>query len=311
VMEPVIEILGLVKKYQEHFWSPQRTVLRGLDLSVQPGEIFGFLGPNGAGKTTTIKAIVGLIRPSAGTVRVFGGDPWITATKRRIGFLPESPYFYDYLTGREFLRFCGRLAGLDGKPLTDRIGSLLERIGMTGSADLQMRKYSKGMLQRIGLAQALINDPLLVVLDEPLTGLDPLGRADFKAIILELKQHGATVFFSSHVLPDAEAVCDRVAIISRGRLLRTGSLHELLRTRTRAIELSASGVGRDLFRQLADFAQSGRAIETGVVLQYPDQAAVARALELLRNSGAAVQSIVPRQESLEEYFAREVERDEQ
>jgi ABC-2 type transport system ATP-binding protein len=308
-MEPVISVSGLTKKYQQHFWSPQLTVLNGLNLTVQPGEIFGFLGPNGAGKSTTIKAIVGLILPSAGSIRVFGGDPWSIAVKRRIGFLPESPYFYDYLTGREFLLFCGRLSGLRGRELAARAGRLLEQVGMANSADLQMRKYSKGMLQRIGLAQSLVNQPQLLVLDEPLTGLDPLGRAEFKAIILDLKQRGTTVFFSSHVLPDAEAVCDRVAIISRGRLLQTGTLHELLQARTSSIELTCSGCGDGQLPALSALAASTRRAGNELVLRLADQAAVDRALRLVIGGGGTVRSIVQVQESLEEYFSREVERD--
>ncbi|HTY07685.1 MAG TPA: ABC transporter ATP-binding protein, partial [Candidatus Edwardsbacteria bacterium] len=257
-MEPAIEITRLTKAYRRHFYSPSLPVLRGLDLLVQQGEVVGFLGPNGAGKSTTIKAIVGLIRPSAGTVRVFGRDPWTPDAKRRIGFLPESPYFYDYLTGREFLGLCAGLAGVPAAAARSRIGELLERVGISDHADVQLRRYSKGMLQRVGLAQALVNEPALVVLDEPLTGLDPLGRADFKEIIIDLKRRGAAVFFSSHVLPDAEAICDRVAIISRGRLLRTGAMRDLLQARTRSLELVCGNVPEQLYPALAALARSAR-----------------------------------------------------
>jgi ABC-2 type transport system ATP-binding protein len=308
-MNHPIFINQLYKTYQQHFWTPRQTVLQGLDLTVEAGEIFGFLGPNGAGKSTTIKAIVGLIQPTAGTVRIFGQDPRLAIARRQVGFLPENPYFYDYLTGREFLRFCGRLFGLSGKALDTKIDGLLEMAGMDDRADYQMRKYSKGMLQRIGLAQSLINDPELVVLDEPLTGLDPLGRAEFKDIILGLKRRGATVFFSSHILPDAETVCDRVAIINQGRLLRTGNLHDLLRTRTDSIEFTCGGIDRKRFDQLRSFALAAREANGEFILQYPDQPSVDRAIKLVGATRGAIRGIVPRQESLESYFAREVGRD--
>ncbi|MDI6741002.1 MAG: ABC transporter ATP-binding protein [Candidatus Edwardsbacteria bacterium] len=299
-----------MKVFQQHFWTAKRNALQGLDLEVRSGEVFGFLGPNGAGKTTTIKAIVGLIRPTAGTARVFGKDPWTADAKRLIGFLPETPYFYDYLTGREFLRFCGQLFGIYSKSLESKIGGLLERVGLADQADCQMRKYSKGMLQRIGLAQALINEPELLVLDEPLTGLDPLGRKEFKDIILALKQQGKTVFFSSHILPDAETVCDRVAIISRGRLLRTGYLHELLKARIESIEFTCSGIDFRIYEQLKKLASSALEVERDFMLNFPDQSAVNEAVRIVNTAGGIVKSIVPQQESLEAYFAREVEKDE-
>ena len=201
--------------------------VHGIDLTVPVGQITAIIGPNGAGKTTTIKMLMGLIYPTSGQARIFGhpvGDP---AAKAKLGFLPESPYFYDYLTSREFLSFYGHLFGLWGAALNKRVDELLDLVGMTHARDLQLRKFSKGMLQRVGIAQALINDPELVVLDEPMSGLDPIGRKEVRDLIFRLKESGKTVLFSSHILHDAELLCDRVAILRRGTVVRTGRVTEL------------------------------------------------------------------------------------
>ena len=203
--------------------------LQGLNLHVEEGEIFGFLGPNGSGKTTTMKILMGLIYPTSGRARLFGKPIGSVDVKAMIGFLPESPYFYDYVTADEFLTFYGQLFGRRGAPLRRRIDELLELVGLSGSHRTRLRSFSKGMLQRIGLAQALINDPTLVVLDEPMSGLDPIGRKEFRDLILHLKALGKTVFFSSHILSDAETLCDRIGIIINGQLRETGRLDELLR----------------------------------------------------------------------------------
>ena len=178
------------------------TALDSLDLTVESGEVFGYLGPNGAGKSTTISLLLGLIRPTSGTATIFGLDPTRNETRSRIGYLPESPVFYDQLTGREFLRFCGKLCGLRGKDLEARSTRLLEEVGLAHAGDLQIRRYSKGMNQRVGIAQALLHDPELVILDEPMSGLDPIGRAEVRDLILRLKKRGKTVFFSTHIIPD-------------------------------------------------------------------------------------------------------------
>jgi ABC-2 type transport system ATP-binding protein len=281
-----------------------------LTLEVEPGQIFGFLGPNGAGKTTTIKTLMGIIRPSQGRALVFGKNSWETGPKQKIGFLPESPYFYDHLTGREFLNFCGRLFNINGAALKDRARELLALVNLTPAADLQRRKYSKGMLQRIGLAQALINDPELVVLDEPLTGLDPLGRKEFKDIILDLKSKGKTVFFSSHILPDAEMVCDQVAIINKGKLLRAGNLNQLLNAKIKAVEFGCRNISPKTEKLLLELSFSTSRVQEQWLFNLKQESDVPRALEVISQNGGQVVSIVPQKESLEEFFAREVAQDE-
>jgi ABC-2 type transport system ATP-binding protein len=305
-MTAVIQIKGLYKTYQKHFWMPRQTVLKGLNLEVEAGQIFGFLGPNGAGKTTTIKTLMGIIRPSAGRALLFGKDPWDIEPKQRIGFLPESPYFYDYLTGLEFLVFCGRLFNISSVVLKSRIQELLALVNLSYAADLQMRKYSKGMLQRIGLAQALINDPQLVVLDEPLTGLDPLGRKEFKDIILNLKARGKTVFFSSHILPDAEMVCDAVAIINKGKLLQVGNLADLLNARIKAIELNCRNIPEETAGKMKSRSLSSNTINGQWQFNLKAEADISGAIDLVKAAGGDIISVIPQKESLEEYFSREV-----
>src|SRR6476659_8847090 len=208
----------LTKTYRPTWpWQSPATVLSDVSFSVGFGEIFGFLGPNGAGKTTTMKIILGLVQATTGSVELLGA-PWTNVqVHKRIGYLPESPYFYDYLTAEEFLCFYGKLAGLDRETIQKRIPQLLERVSLAEARHRQLRKFSKGMLQRIGLAQALIHDPELVILDEPMSGLDPIGRKEVRDLILGLRDQGKTVFFSSHIISDVEMICDRVGILARGR----------------------------------------------------------------------------------------------
>jgi len=235
-MEFAIEIEGLCRSFKMHFWQKKKEVLKEIFLKVNKGEVFGFLGPNGAGKTTTIKILTGLINPDKGRVEIFGFPPNSIEAKRRIGFLPESPYFYEHLTGYEFLKIHSMLC--NKPPDRERLLKLLERVGLKNALELPLRKYSRGMLQRIGIAQALVGEPDLLILDEPLTGLDPIGRKEIKDLILELKKNGKTVFFSSHILPDAEAVCDRIGIIIEGRIMEVGTLDELLKKGTKTDELT-------------------------------------------------------------------------
>ena len=220
----VIEISGLVKSFKGHLGLGRKVAVSGLDLSVGRGEIFGLLGPNGAGKTTTLKAMIGLLRPDAGSVRLFGRPPSDVSARARIGFLPENPYFYDYLTAPEFLDFYGRLHGFGRAERRRRVEATLERVGLDAGRSQALRKFSKGMVQRLGLAQAILHDPDLVILDEPMSGLDPIGRRDVRDLILELREAGKTVFFSSHILQDAELICDRVGIVVEGRLRHLGVL---------------------------------------------------------------------------------------
>ncbi|HBZ85724.1 MAG: hypothetical protein A2509_07035 [Candidatus Edwardsbacteria bacterium RIFOXYD12_FULL_50_11] len=308
-METVIQIKDLTKVIQPHFWSKKQMILQGLDLEVHSGEIFGFLGPNGAGKTTTIKSLMGIIGPTSGQIRILGRGPRDTAVKQQVGYLPETPYFYDHLTGREFLNFCGRLFAIPKNDLRAKTNRLLALVKMEEAADRQLRKYSKGMLQRIGLAQALINDPKLVVLDEPLTGLDPMGRKEFKDIIAGLKEKGTTVFFSSHILPDAETICDRVAIINKGKVLRVGRLDELLDAKLRSVELICRGLTAEGLNKIKKPASTSNQNGDEHILTFPEMSPANNAVREVLASGGQVVSLNPLKESLEEYFAREVSKD--
>jgi len=306
--EFVVQTEQLSKVFRVGFWGKKVTAVDGINLEVRPGEVFGFLGPNGAGKTTTLKILMGLIYPTSGQAWLFGrglGDP---QTKARLGFLPESPYFYDYLTSREFLGFYGHLFGLWGAGLDKRIDELLDLVGMTHAKDLQLRKFSKGMLQRVGIAQALINDPELVVLDEPMSGLDPIGRKEVRDLILRLKESGKTVLFSSHILHDAEVLCDRVAMILKGRLVACGRVNDLLdQGANHQVELVVDRLtpeGLDHLRPLTDkvVMQGDRML---VVLKSQQQ--VGGALEIIRAAKASLVSLNPQKGSLEDLFIREVE----
>ncbi len=240
--EPLaIAIRGLSKSYRSDFWKRPHLALQGLDLDVAKGEIFGFIGPNGAGKTTTIKILVGLHAASAGTVALFGQPHDEAASRARLGFLPERPYFYQHLTARELLAFYGDLLGVDSRVLKSRVGQLLERVDLSRVADDPLGSYSKGMLQRVGLAQALLGDPDLVILDEPMSGLDPLGRALVRDIILEERDAGRTVFFSSHILHDVETLCSRVALLIGGQRKGVGTVAELIGDQVRFVELVVRG----------------------------------------------------------------------
>ena len=307
-MEPVIEIEGLCKNFRAGFWRRRMRVLHSLDLVVHRGEIFGYLGPNGAGKTTTLKLLTGLILPTAGSAHIMGRDLTDVAAKQHIGFLPENPYFYDYLTGREFLDFCGRLFGLTASDRRDRISRLLRLTEMEGAAHLQLRKYSKGMLQRLGLAQALVNDPLLVILDEPMSGLDPLGRKAMRDIILQLKAEGRTIFFSSHILPDVEVLCDRVGILVAGRLRDVGRLDQILKTETESIELTLKHVPAEVLATLQGLSQAPVLEQPdGVLIRLPDEQRLDMALRAALAAGARVVSVTPQRVTLEAHFLREVQ----
>src|SRR5919204_4511967 len=225
---PAIEINGLEKTYTVGFLrKKERQALKPFQLTVETGEIFGYLGPNGAGKTTTLKILMGLIFPTAGSAKILDLHMWDPRVKAQIGFLPEQPYFYDYLTARELLEYYAQLSGVDARSRKPRVDSVLDRVSMTDSANVQLRKFSKGMLQRIGIAQAILHDPKVVFLDEPMSGLDPIGRREVRDLIEGLRQDGKTVFFSTHILSDAEALCDRVAILHRGELRGVGAVADL------------------------------------------------------------------------------------
>lgn len=286
-------------------WHRSSTVLSDVSLSVTKGEIFGFLGHNGAGKTTTMKILLGLLRPTSGRVDVLGAPAGDVATHRKLGYLPEAPYFYDYLTAEEFLEFYGKLAGMSHDAIQSRIPILLEQVGLQEAQHRQLRKFSKGMLQRIGLAQALIQDPELVVLDEPMSGLDPMGRKEVRDLILTLREQGKTVFFSTHILSDVEMVCDRVGILAKGKMLALGKVEDLIDAHlAQSIEVVCDGViGKQIepVQRLAlRILQSG----TRCLMVLPGHECLDEILEALRRAGAKLVSIIPHKGSLEELFVQ-------
>lgn len=289
-------------------WQSPVTVLSELSLSVGMGEVFGFLGPNGAGKTTTLKILLGLIRKTSGRAEVLGAPVGDVAVHRRIGFLPESPYFYDYLTAEEFLHFYGRLAGMGDVRLRERVTSLLEMLGLAGARHRQLRKFSKGMLQRIGLAQALIHDPELVILDEPMSGLDPIGRKEVRDLILHLREQGKTVFFSTHIIPDVEMLCDRVAVVVKGKVVASGHVDDLInRGRTQSVEIVCEGLRNNALDPVRSYVT--RVIDRGMqsLLLLPDSERLDELLGTLRAMGGKLISVTPHKESLEELFVRQVQ----
>ncbi|HEX7139477.1 MAG TPA: ABC transporter ATP-binding protein [Vicinamibacterales bacterium] len=296
----------LTKDYAIGFWRkrPYRALDR-LTIGVQAGEVFGFLGPNGAGKTTTLKLLMQLVYPTAGRAEILGRPVGDLDVKRRIGYLPENPYFYDHLTAEELLTY---FAGLFGyKARRARASRLLDQVGIGAERRLQLRKFSKGMLQRVGIAQALINDPELVILDEPMSGLDPLGRRDVRTLILELRDRGCTVFFSSHVLSDAEALCDRVAILAKGRLVAEGRLTEMLAFRARGWELIVAGASdaaieraRPGARRIVRIGEGRYSLE--LALEPPPEALLGQ----LTATGARLVSLNPLRETLEDFFVEHV-----
>jgi ABC-2 type transport system ATP-binding protein len=301
---PAIQASGLSKAYPVgHIRRQLRPALQGLELRVERGEVFGYLGPNGSGKTTTLKILLGLVRPDAGTASVLGRPHDDPGWKSRAGYLPEHPYFYDYLTATEYLDYAGRLCGLAAGERRERAGALLRRVGLDGSASVPLRRFSKGMSQRIGLAQALINDPEVVFLDEPMSGLDPLGRRLARDVILELKERGKTVFFSTHILPDAEALCDRVAVLHGGRLLSVGRLDEILRIDVAHMELLASG--GDLSEGAPTGVRAPRRLGERWSIQVAEES-LAPAIDWCGARGARILSVQPIRQTLEDFFMKEL-----
>ena len=303
----VIDVKDLRKTYRTPFRRKKVEALRGVTFEVERGHIFGFVGPNGAGKTTTIRTLMGLIRPSGGNATILGHAIPSRAARFKVGFLPESPYFYDYLTIGELLDLAGRLFGMTAHDRDKRANMLIERVGLERARTQSLKKFSKGMLQRAGLAQALMNDPELVVLDEPTSGLDPIGRKEVRDLILELRDQGKTVFFSSHILTDIEAIADRVAIIARGQLQAHGTPSELV-NRTRlgvdVIVHLAGDVG-----DLAANASHVRRVGDELALTLPADADVDAWLARARELGAKVISVDPRHETLEDLFMQKVARE--
>jgi ABC-2 type transport system ATP-binding protein len=295
-----IEILGLEKTYMVGFWRKRpKHALQPLHLTVEDGEIFGFLGPNGAGKTTTLKMLMGLVFPTAGTARILGKDWTDPEVKAQIGFLPEQPYFYDYLTAHELLDYYGQLSGVPAKDRKNRVEEVLQRVGLTDIKGIQLRKFSKGMLQRVGIAQAILHNPRLVFLDEPMSGLDPLGRREVRDLMLQLQQEGKTVFFSTHILSDAEALCDRVAIINQGELRGVGAVEELTKSVQGKVEVIWQGtqIPASLKALGAEFHLTGDTVRAVVAENQQDAA-----IDALRRERLRLISIIPLRTSLESYF---------
>jgi ABC-2 type transport system ATP-binding protein len=305
-MSAAIVARKLTHHYRRHFWSRPTRALEALDLEVQEGEIFGYLGANGAGKTTTIKILVGLQRQTAGEATIFGTDCRKPAARRLLGFQPENPYFYEYLSAAEALRFYGALCGLDRSRRAGRAEELLDFVGLGAARDVRVGDFSKGMRQRLGIAQALIHEPRLVILDEPMSGLDPVGRKQVRDLIRRLRDDGLTVFFSSHILGDVEMVADRVGLLVRGRLHAAGTLEELLQTRVRGVEVVAEGVPAQARQELTARAAAHQASGADrLLLQYDGWDAADEAVAAVVRSGGRLRAVRPERESLEEYFMRE------
>jgi ABC-2 type transport system ATP-binding protein len=302
---PAIKIEGLTKDYAVGFWRKKmRRSLDHLDLEVNEGEAFGFLGPNGAGKTTTLKLLMGLIFPSSGSAQVRGRSIADAGMHREIGYMPEQPYFYDYLTARELLDYFARFFGYRASGRRERIEKFLELVGLAGSADVQLRKFSKGMLQRVGIAQAILHDPLVIFLDEPMSGLDPVGRREVRDIILELKKQGRTIFFSTHILSDAEMLCDRVAVLVGGKLQGVGVPREIVSLQVYGMEILFEARAGGLLPQKV----TERATRTGD--RYRIEVAetdVYAALQELKTSQARILSVAPLRPTLEDYFFKLVD----
>jgi ABC-2 type transport system ATP-binding protein len=309
--EFAVEIDSLSKDYETGFLRKKKPrALDGLTLNVARGRIFGFLGGNGAGKTTTIKLLIGLIFPTEGSAKVLGHDIADVRMHRSIGYCPENPYFYDYLTAFELMDYFGRLFGYEQATRKDKTYELLTAVGLDEKDwKRQLRKYSKGMLQRVGLAQALINDPAIVFLDEPMSGLDPVGRREVRELIAGLRDKGTTVFMSTHILSDIEALCDEVAILRKGRLAASGDLNELLEKQagSRVLEISVQGVDAEAIREKIDFIAGATltAEPHGVVIQVVDESDIDAVLAVTRPAGGRLASIQPVKQSLEELFVKE------
>jgi len=301
-----LQVEEVRKSFRNDISLARREVLHGVTFYAGSGEILGFLGPNGAGKTTTIKILLGLAKPDSGLVRVFERPAGDRSVMARIGYLPENPYFYPHLTLKEFLLFCGRMSGVDTRSLARVSEATAERVGLAASLDLRLKGFSKGMLQRAGLAQAILHDPDLLILDEPFSGLDPLGRAMVRDILIELKGSGKTIFFSSHILPDMEALCDRTCIIREGVIVRSVGLDELLRLEKGRVEVTARRCGGEALETIEDYIES--TVERGEDLELlvKSREFVRAVVQGLYNHGAEIVSIEQQHATLEEIFIDEI-----
>lgn len=302
----MIDVRELTKTYRTPFRRKKVQALRGVTFQVQRGHIFGFVGPNGAGKTTTIRTLMGLIRPTGGTATILGHSIPSRTARFKVGFLPESPYFYDYLTITELLDLVGRIFGLSSAERTKRADALIERVGLSRARGQYLKKFSKGMLQRAGLAQALMNDPELIVLDEPTSGLDPIGRKEVRDLILELRDQGKTVFFSSHILTDIEAIADQVAIVARGQLQAMGAPGELVKRTVLGVDITVRLAAEAAADALVTGATRIRRSGSELAVTLPAEADVDAWLATARSLGAKLVAVEPRHETLEDLFMREI-----
>jgi ABC-2 type transport system ATP-binding protein len=304
-MNQIIKTIDLTKEFQPSFSFRKIAALTELSLEVKRGEVFGFLGPNGAGKTTTFKLLVGLLHPTRGKIFLWGEDHYKIELKSKIGFLPESPYFYNYLKAKEYLHLCGQLFGINAKERHNKIDTLLERMGLKDHKNALIKTYSKGMLQRLGLAQALIHDPELLILDEPMSGLDPLGRKEVRDIMLELKAQGKTIIFSTHILSDVETVCDRVGIIIKGKLSDCGPVENLLNPKIKSFEIYIKGLSIETINNLRErglpLIQRGE--ETFIRIE---EVNVNDLLHDLLKKGGELISLIPRKETLEDLYVSQI-----
>ena len=307
--EAAVRTRALSKDFLVGFWRPKPyRALDSLSIDVARGDVFGFLGPNGAGKTTTLKLLMQLVFPTSGDVEILGRPAGDVDVRRRIGYLPENPYFYDHLTAEELLDYYGRLFGMPAADRRRRVSATLDRVGISAERRMALRKFSKGMLQRVGLAQALLNDPEVLFLDEPMSGLDPLGRRDVRALMLELRDQGRTIFFSSHILSDAEALCSRVAIVAKGRLAAAGRLSDLQEFSVRGWELVMSGVPAAAIERIRPRTRRVVAVSGDqYVIDLPPDGKPEEMLRELTGAGATLVSLNPLRETLEDVFVRRVE----
>ncbi|MCP2519103.1 ABC transporter ATP-binding protein [SCandidatus Aminicenantes bacterium Aminicenantia_JdfR_composite] len=300
-----LEIRELYKSFKTGFIPRKKEILKGISLSVKKGNIYGYLGPNGAGKTTTIKTILGLIFPDKGEIKIFGKNHLDIKAKQKIGFLPENPYFYDYLTAYEFLNFYARLSNSNRKDNSKKINDLLNLVGLSAHSNLQLRKFSRGMLQRIGIAQALISDPELVILDEPLSGLDPIGRKEIRDVILRLRNEGKTIFFSSHILQDIEMICDQVGIIINGKIISEGRLEDLISEEILYTEVTVSGVAE---KELRNFGETVISKGGKILLKIYKQEKIDDIIAFIVSKKGKIHSLIPRTYTLEDIFLGAVKR---
>lgn len=303
---PAINIINLTKIFKTEFLRKRIEAVRALSLTVDERVVFGFLGPNGAGKTTTIKIIVGLLKPTQGRVEIFGRSVEEIRARMAVGYLPEGPYFYDYLTGNELLNYYSRLVDMKGLNRRARIEELLKLVGLWESRNQPLRSFSKGMLQRIGIAQALLNNPNLLILDEPMSGLDPIGRKEIRDLILGLREQGKTIFFSTHILQDVELICDRVAIINKGRLISSGKWSELNPVKEEVFEISIEGINRESISQYKAVTDEVKESGENLIIRVNTKEKVDLVWEITRKNRGSVTSVIPVRKSLEELFIEEV-----